>query len=127
MVSEAKLGEGNYRLLSPTHKIMLTKQPPTKCPKCLQQTLYHNKGVSSKTNKPYENNKCAKCDYLIWIPQEDAKPVFNKDNPPGQNGNTIIADLLTQIDMKVTRLEGKFDKFLNDSQLGVDYDDQSPL
>jgi hypothetical protein len=62
--------------------------------------LYHNKGVSSKNNKPYENYKCAKCDYLQWIPQETVKKEWSKagDEMPNENkGMAIIGEMLAEI------------------------------
>jgi len=47
-------------------------EKPTRCPKCNQFKFYHNKGVSSKTGKPWENHKCAnkECNYIEWVEQE---------------------------------------------------------
>jgi len=38
------------------------------CPKC-QGTMFHNKGVSSKNGKPYENWNCgnAECKNIEWV------------------------------------------------------------
>lgn len=41
-----------------------------KCPKCGAK-VFHNKGISSKTNKPYENYKCGSCDFIEWVGQKD--------------------------------------------------------
>ena len=48
----------------------MPEEKPQKCPKCAGQTLYHNKGISQKNGKPYENYKC-KCGFLQWV---DIKP-----------------------------------------------------
>jgi transposase-like protein len=43
-------------------------QKPTRCPKCGKFSVYHNKGISKKSNAPYENYKCSNknCDYIKW-------------------------------------------------------------
>lgn len=43
------------------------KQVPGVCPKCHEKSFYHNKGISKKNNKPYENRKCSKCQHIEWI------------------------------------------------------------
>lgn len=78
----------------------MEKQAPQKCPKCQQVTLYHNKGVSSKTNKAYENYKCAKCDYLQWIPQETVKKAWDETAKKPQSEMTgwqIMGEMQTEI------------------------------
>lgn len=45
------------------------------CPKC-GGMMYHNKGISKKTGKPYENWKCGKCQTIEWV---DRKPVNSTD------------------------------------------------
>ena len=44
---------------------------PTKCPQCGAMTLYHNKGISKKTGKSYENYKCSSCGYIEWKKAEE--------------------------------------------------------
>ena len=43
------------------------KQIPMVCPQCKKKSLYHNKGISPKSNAPYENYKCSKCKYIQWV------------------------------------------------------------
>lgn len=38
----------------------------TNCPQCGNR-LFHNKGISTKNNRPYENYKCGKCQYIKWV------------------------------------------------------------
>ena len=38
------------------------------CPKC-DGIQYHNRGISRKSNKPYENWKCSSCEEIEWIDQ----------------------------------------------------------
>ena len=54
-----------------------------RCPNC-GNNLFHNKGISKKTGKPYENYKCGQCDYIKWV---DQIPVIN-----GDTGKEIKAD-----------------------------------
>lgn len=102
---------------------MPEKQAPGKCPKCVHNTLYHNTGISAKNNKPYENYKCSKCDYIQWIPQDEKPkqqevPGFSRPPGPTASRDVILADLLTELRTIMLRFEQKFDKFLEVSQLG---------
>lgn len=47
-------------------KTMEVKQKPARCPKCGSMSYYNNKGISSKSGQPYENNKCSKCKHIEW-------------------------------------------------------------
>ncbi len=41
------------------------------CPKCSGK-LFHNQGISKKTNRLYENYKCSKCSFIEWVNQKDS-------------------------------------------------------
>ena len=53
------------------------------CPECGNK-LYHNKGISKKTGKPYENWKCGDCEYIKWA--DSPEPVLKSDEL-GQEAN----------------------------------------
>lgn len=73
---------------------METKQKPSKCPECGEMSLWHNEGVSKKNNKPYANEKCNKCGYLIWLEIE------NKPSPKAPEGSRKPA--LAEVDIDPT-------------------------
>lgn len=52
------------------------------CPLC-GKIAYHNRGISKKTNKPYENYKCGdkNCQYIEWIEIEPRVSVSLKEEP----------------------------------------------
>jgi hypothetical protein len=44
------------------------------CEACDKKTKhFHNQGISSKNNRPYENYKCGKCGEIEWIEQKEVK------------------------------------------------------
>lgn len=43
-------------------------------------TMYHNKGISKKTNKPYENWKCNLCKEVEWVDNIYHDPKPNKQD-----------------------------------------------
>lgn len=59
----------------------MSKEKPSLCPKCKDPklTLWHNKGVSEKNGKPWENYKC-KCGYVQWV-DLDKVPGTNFEKP----------------------------------------------
>lgn len=64
------------------------------CKKC-QKPAYHNKGISLKNNKPYENIKCSDrdCGHVEWINLED-----KADKPKPEPANN---DILNRIELKL--------------------------
>ena len=55
------------------------------CPKCGGKQ-YHNRGVSKKNNKPYENWKCSNCQDIEWI-----------DQWPNEKENAEIENLVKRV------------------------------
>lgn len=64
------------------------------CPQCGGK-MYHNKGISKKNNKPYENWKCGTCKEIEWV-----------DIIEPQNGNAILSD---EILARLDKIEKRFD------------------
>lgn len=58
------------------------------CPKCGGR-MYHNKEISKKNNKPYENWKCI-CGNIEWV-----------DIKSGSGGNNEVLDKLADIGLKL--------------------------
>jgi len=64
--SQEKTHLQNDWLVDIKKNIKDTSQTNSVCPKCGKLFAYHNKGVSKKTGKPYENYKC-NCGNIKWI------------------------------------------------------------
>lgn len=69
-------------------------EKPGRCPKCGNQTLYHNTGVSKTkftadypNGVPWENHKC-RCGYLEWVKQKGP----NKGAPAERNPGVDFGD-----------------------------------
>lgn len=95
-------------------------EKPGKCPKCGNITLYHNKGISQKNNRPFENYKC-RCGYLEWVAQN--KPQAGAlqsptEAQPSQMTLQAIGDILGDIDRNVKAIK---DALTDQGVMGGDY------
>lgn len=75
------------------------------CPECGSK-LYHNKGISKKTGKPYENWKCGECEYIKWVDIQN-EPVLKSD-AMGQEVNLINLD--KKMDEAIKKLDEIIEK-----------------
>ena len=86
------------------------------CPKC-GSLVFHNKGVSKKTNKPYENYKCGSCDYIKWVDLTGGGEGFKKAVPAN---NEEVMKALREIYKLIDALREDFkiftDAFAGDNQ-----------
>jgi ribosomal protein S27AE len=57
--------------------------------------LFHNKGISAKNGKPYENWKCAKCGFIEWV---DLNPKTGKSTPLPTE---IEVDMAKRVESKI--------------------------
>jgi hypothetical protein len=57
----------------------MNKTETKPCSICGGGTMYHNKGISKKTGKPYENWKCSACKEVEWVDDRESKPAFVKE------------------------------------------------
>jgi len=82
------------------------------CPKCGSK-IFHNKGISKKTGKPYENYKCGGCDYIRWVDLTGEGQGFKKAVPAN---NEALNELKEEI--KGLRKDFKLftDSFAGDNQ-----------
>ena len=71
------------------------------CPEC-GSNMYHNKGISKKTGKPYENYKCGECKYIQWVDVAD----MGSPQKTMVDGNAI---LLEEMQAGFKDLEKRFD------------------
>jgi len=72
------------------------------CPKCGGR-IYHNKDVSKKTGKPYENWKCGSCDYIKWADTPKETPQPKKD------AALMMLDELISIHKVLEEIRDKYD------------------
>ena len=86
------------------------------CVKCGSK-IFHNKGVSKKTNKPYENYKCGSCDYIKWVDLTGEGKGFKKAVPAN---NEEVMKALREIYKLIDTLREDFkiftDAFAGDNQ-----------
>lgn len=68
------------------------------CPQCGNR-LFHNKGVSKKNNKPYENFKCGSCDYIEWV---DLQAPSATTSPPA---NAELLEAMRELYTKMEDIE----------------------
>jgi DNA-directed RNA polymerase subunit RPC12/RpoP len=99
----------------------MSKPENRECQKCGSKTMWHNQGISSKTNKPYNVYKCTQCGEPEWVKDDkepkDSREVKSngkleayKDNPPQgalQNTMDSINENLKAIMLKLNDIEEK--------------------